>query len=232
MLALETSGKSGSVAIGVWEDGVGMSLLAETRMEAEEEQAALLIPRVEELLHSVGRGPSDLSGIVVGAGPGSFTGVRVGVATAKGMAWALDIEFWALSSLLGAAVASSAEPLRPRMVLFDARGDRLYAAAYREVRGAMETLLAPTATTVREVVDGQIPPGAVLMGDGVQRHRAILESLGNPILPEGAGLPDAGGLLRGLAMTPDAVPVRDVGRWNPDYLRVSGAERLWKVPGR
>ena len=84
----------------------------------------------------------------------------------------------------------------------------------------------------REVVDGQIPPGAVLMGDGVQRHRAILESLGNPILPEGAGLPDAGGLLRGLAMTPDAAPVRDVGRWNPDYLRVSGAERLWKVPGR
>ena len=69
--------------------------------------------------------------LLVGAGPGSFTGIRVGVGTAKGMAWALGIPLWAFSSLAGAAAAVEVEPIRPRAVLFDARGDRLYAAAYR-----------------------------------------------------------------------------------------------------
>lgn len=230
MLALETSGKVGSAAIGTWGNNGEMTILAEVWIEKEEEQAAVLMPRIHELLDRVGVAPEDLSGVVVGAGPGSFTGVRIGAATAKGISWALDIEFWAVSSLLGAALASSDEPMRPRMVLIDARGDRLYAAAYREVRDSVETLLEPIATTLGEVMNGLIPPGAVLMGDGAQRHRDLLESQGNPILPEREGRPSARGLLKAAATTPAAAPIEDVGRWNPEYLRVSGAERLWRAP--
>lgn len=230
LLALDTSARDGSVAIGSWEEDGTLSVLAEVFIRAKEEHAAVLVPRIEELFRITERAPEDLSGIVVGAGPGSFTGVRVGAATAKGMAWALGTEFWALSSLLGAGMAASVEPLRPRMILFDARGDRLYAAAYRESREGVETLMDPTATTLGDVLDGMIPPGAVLMGDGARRHRDVLESEGNPVMPDPVGRPSARGLLKGLALSPAIEPVEDVGGWNPDYLRVSGAERLWKVP--
>ena len=247
-LAMDTSGAEGSVAIGLGSDRSGsaqedagdkvdsfprnpvtrLELLAATSLHADEEHASLLIPRVNDLLEEVGAGAGELSGVVVGAGPGSFTGVRVGAATAKGLAWALNLPLWAFSSLAAAAADVQEEPLRPRLVLFDARGDRVYAAAYRIGRDGWETLLAPRASTVGEVLDELVPPGALLMGDGALRHRALFEGMGNPVLRPPAGQPSAGGLLRLLSMNPEVPPVEDVGRWEPDYLRGSGAERMWK----
>jgi len=252
-LALDTSGREGSVAIGCCSEVDGpdenvrgnrtgaapahthrqppqrMEILAGTRLQADEEHASLLLPRVQDLLEEVGASAGDLSGVVVGAGPGSFTGVRVGAATAKGMAWALKLPLWAFSSLAAAAADIEEEPIRPRLVLFDARGDRVYAAGYRFAHDSLETLLTPRATTVGEVLDGLIPPGALLMGDGALRHQALLEGAGNLVLPPPAGRPRAQGLLRLLSSDPDAAPLDDLGRWEPDYLRESGAERMWKT---
>jgi len=229
ILALDTAGIEGSVAIGVRLAQEGpVEVLARTSLLADEEHASLLLPRVQDLLEEVGAGIADLSGVVVGAGPGSFTGVRVGAATAKGISWALNLPLWAFSSLASAAADVEEEPLRPRLVLFDARGDRVYAAGYQFAHGTFETLLVPRASTVGEVLDELIPPGAVLMGDGALRHHALLEGAGNLVLPPPVGRPSAQGLLRLLSLDPDAKPLDDLGRWEPDYLRESGAERMWK----
>jgi tRNA threonylcarbamoyladenosine biosynthesis protein TsaB len=230
-LAMDTSGKEGSVALGGEGPGGELEVLARTELRAEEEHASLLVPKIRNVLEEAGAGISDLAGIVVGAGPGSFTGVRIGAATAKGMAWALQLRLWAFSSLAGAAADVVDDPFRPRLVLFDARGDRVYAAAYRPAHSSLETLLSPRATTVGEVIEAFVPPGALLMGDGALRHRDLLEGAGNRILPHPAGRPSAGGLLRLLSVSKDARPVENVGRWEPDYLRESGAERMWKTRG-
>ncbi|MBT8396735.1 MAG: tRNA (adenosine(37)-N6)-threonylcarbamoyltransferase complex dimerization subunit type 1 TsaB [Gemmatimonadetes bacterium] len=228
-LSMDTSGKEGSVALARGEPGERMEILAKTDLAEELEHASLLVPTISDLLSEVGADPGDLNGIVVGSGPGSFTGVRVGAATAKGMAWALGVPLWGFSSLAGAAAGTEEEPLRPRLILFDARGDRVYAAAYRVARGSLETLMPPRATTVGDVLDGLIPPGAVLMGDGTVRHRDLLEGAGNPILSPPAGRPSGTGLLRLLSFHPPAEPIEDLSRWEPDYLRESGAERMWKT---
>jgi tRNA threonylcarbamoyladenosine biosynthesis protein TsaB len=245
-LAVETAGREGSVALGLrdppepegservpeGEPGAEpprIRLLAKASLRADEEHAALLVPRIQELLEDVGTTRAELAGIVVGAGPGSFTGLRVGAATAKGMARALGIPLWAFSSLAGAAAAVEADPLRPRCVLFDARGDRVYAAAFRIIHGCVETLLKPVATTLSELVEHLIPPGSLLMGDGVVRHRALLEGSGHPVLLPPAGSPSADGLLRLLSLAPPSTPLEDPSRWEPDYLRESGAERMWKA---
>jgi tRNA threonylcarbamoyladenosine biosynthesis protein TsaB len=226
VVALDTSARQGSLALGSFAaGGKRMELLASRRIDIEEEHASLLVPRIEELLAEVESGWSELRGVVAGAGPGSFTGVRVGAATAKGMAWALGLPLWAVSSLVGAAAALEEEPLKPRMVLFDARADRLYVGAFRFGDRQVETLVSPMATTVDRVLEDLVPPGSVLMGDGAWRHRDLLGSLGVPILPSPAGNPSAPGLLRSLALEPANPPVDDLARWGPEYLRASGAER-------
>lgn len=230
ILAMDTSGKEGSLALGLYTPETGsIEALAESRIEAEKEQAALLIPQIQDLLNDQGLAPSDLGGLLVGAGPGSFTGIRVGVGAAKGMAWALRIPLWAISSLAGAAAAVDQEPFRPRTVLFDARGDRLYAAAYRLKDGLVETLLEPFASTIHEILDRDlIPPASFLLGDGAVRHRDLLGASGHPILDLPLGRQSARGLLRWLSLDPSAAPLKNPGRWEPDYLRETGAVKLPK----
>ncbi len=231
ILAIDTAGEEGSLALGrlSGRGRVALEILARTVLGADDEHASLIVPRVHDLMTNIGSDAGELSGVVLGSGPGSFTGVRVGAATAKGLVWALGLPLWAFSSLLGAAADVSEEPARPRLVLFDARGDRVYAAAYRITPDSVDTLLTPRATTVGEVLDDHIPPGALLMGDGAERHRALLEGAGHRVLPYPAGRPSAEGLLRLFTLTPDPVPVFPVGRWEPEYLRESGAERMWKT---
>jgi tRNA A37 threonylcarbamoyladenosine modification protein TsaB len=161
------------------------------------------------------------------------------------MAWALGIPLYALSSLVAAALAPVTDrddrlppldllagPLRPRCVLFDARGERVYGAAYRAAHGRLETLVEPIATTVTRMVDGIIPAGSILLGDGAVRHRDLLTGAGHVVLPAPAGHPSADGLLRRMELMPPPLPLDDPGRWEPEYLRASGAERLWKTRPR
>lgn len=228
-LALDTSSTEGSVAVGQGSPGGEVEVLAEAILPSEEDHAAHLGKRIATLLTGIGAEPGDLSGIVAGAGPGSFTGVRVGAATAKAMAWSLQVPLWAFSSLAGAAAGITEDPVRPRLVLFDARGDRLYAGAFRVLSDALDTLLAPRATALGEVLDSLVPPGALLMGDGALRHRDILAGTGRRILPPPAGWPSARGLLRLLSIDAGSGRVADSSRWEPEYLREAGAERMWKT---
>ena len=254
ILAVDTSAREGSAALAapVGGDNRQLEVLARGTLRAGEEHASLLIPRIHALMDEIGADRDEISGILVGAGPGSFAGVRVGASTAKGLAKALNLPLWAFSSLAAAAVedgstrgvgghsawtrsdsngvlTSDFDTLRPRCVLFDARGDRVYVAAYRLGEGGLETLLEPQAATLSEVMDGLLPEGALLMGDGATQHRMILESTGHPVLPPPFGQPTADGLIRLLSLDPDTPPLNDPGRWEPEYLRASGAERMWKT---
>ncbi len=130
----------------------------------------------------------------------------------------------------GGLQLSELDDALPRCVLFDARGDRVYVAAYRVHEGRMDTLLEPRAATVSEILEnGTLPEGGVLLGDGALRHRNLLEGAGHAVLPPPLGQPSAVGLIRLLAIEPGTRPLEDPGRWEPDYLRASGAERMWKT---
>ena len=156
-LALDTSGPVGYVAVSQ-----GADVLARARMERQGKHAARIIPTVDAVLTDAGLEIGELAGIVVGEGPGSFTGVRVAASTAKGLARALDVPLWALSSLAAAAVGDlGAGGPGVRYVLFDARADRVYAACYgvgsRGVEGVGE---AAGAGGIGETRDNGAPgPG-------------------------------------------------------------------------
>ncbi len=244
-LALATSTSDGSVC-----GGVGSRVLAGRAIRGQGSHSADLIPAIDGVLQEAGVPLSGLDGLVVGAGPGSFTGVRVAAATAKGLAHALDIPLWAISSLEAGAAAvdidevepsvdiggvsrpagrheravSDEERAWPRYVLFDARSDRVYGACYRPTESGFEVLVAPHSTTIGAILSEGIP-FSVFAGDGAQKHADEIRGAGFTLLPAPMGMPTAAGLLRVLADSPSREPVEDVALWHPDYLRATSAER-------
>src|SRR5208282_4127343 len=97
LLAIDTCGPSGSVALGRI-PGRDLEILGQTEL-AGRTYSATLISAITELLHSAGLELCNVDGIVVVNGPGSFTGVRVGVSAAKGLAQSAEIPVVALSRL-------------------------------------------------------------------------------------------------------------------------------------
>lgn len=84
MLAVDTCGSEGSIALGRIRGGQ-VELLGEARL-AGGEFAASLVKEIADLLGRCGVAVVDLAGIVAVAGPGSFTGIRIGLATVKALA--------------------------------------------------------------------------------------------------------------------------------------------------
>ena len=113
-------------------------------------------------------------------------------------------------------------------VLFDARGDRVYAACYAFSQGGAEVLVPPTASTLGEVLAVDLPIEAAFSGDGALRHADAILAAGREVLPFPAGLPTPHGLLRLHALRSrdglDAPP----SRWEPEYLRGEWGSRPTK----
>ena len=97
LLAIDTCGPSGSVALGRI-PGRDLEILGQTEL-AGRTYSATLISAVADLLSSTGFNLGQLDAIVVVNGPGSFTGVRVGVSAAKGLAQGAGIPVIAISRL-------------------------------------------------------------------------------------------------------------------------------------
>jgi tRNA threonylcarbamoyladenosine biosynthesis protein TsaB len=221
LVAFDTSGPFGSVAVAH-----GADVLSRAVMARQNQHASMLIPTIDEVLDDAGVDREEIGGILVGEGPGSFTGVRVAAATAKGMGRALAVPVRAVSSLAAAAFALERESIR--YALFDARADRVYGGCWGVGSDHVEELVAPHAGELRDVLAGEVPPGAVFTGDGAVKHRAAIEGAGFSVAepPETRTLAD--GLVDYFGRVASD-PVSDLGSWEPLYVRASSAERLWKA---
>lgn len=78
IIAIETSGRSGSVAIGC-----GGELIAEVPFSGFMKHSAELFGTLEKLLYQANKGPDAVEQVYITGGPGSFTGLRIAVTAAK-----------------------------------------------------------------------------------------------------------------------------------------------------
>src|SRR2546423_8143425 len=84
ILAIDTSGKSGSVALARG-DAQKFELIATSPVEGGT-FSAQLIPQIARLLSENNLKKSDIDAFAAATGPGSFTGLRIGLTAVKGLA--------------------------------------------------------------------------------------------------------------------------------------------------
>ena len=193
VLALDTATDVATTAL-VW-DG---ELLGEQRS-----RAVTVLEDVDALLRRGGVRQTQLEGIVVGTGPGSFTGLRIGLATARTLAYALEVPLAGVSTL--AALQRGAPGSVP---VIDARRREVFV-----LLGAEPHVLPPAHV--------ELPPGTTLVGDGAVRYREVLEAKAAFVPPDGdeRHVPLA---RHHAALATDFGPPDAV---EPIYLRVPDAER-------
>jgi tRNA threonylcarbamoyladenosine biosynthesis protein TsaB len=133
LLAIDTCGPSGSVALGRLAGGA-VEILGQIELEGRS-YSATLVAAVGDLLAGSGVGLRNLAAIVAVNGPGSFTGVRVGLSGVKGLAEAARIPVVAVSRLEVLAAKACSES-----AALDAHRHEVFLRLGRPDRGAIEML--------------------------------------------------------------------------------------------
>jgi len=150
ILSIDTSLEEASVCIS--DDNHVLALKKNNR---QMDHAAWIQVAIRQMLTDTGRKMGELSAIAVAAGPGSYTGLRVGMATAKGMCYALGIPLIIQSTLF----------LTAQRVKKDIPVNSLYAypvpiCPMIDAR-RMEVFTAMYDTSLKEVM----PPGAIILNE-------------------------------------------------------------------
>ena len=223
LLALDSC--VGSCSAALWQgepDGSGGSggqaggeIIAQCFTPMARGQAEALMPMVCQVMASSGLGFDALDRLAVGVGPGSFTGVRIALATAKGLALALNRPLVGVTSLeavaTDAVAAMGLESARLLVALAAGRKD-FYVQSFAVSKGGLCPILPvaePGAATLDELVDlfrlldakrdnakkdnGSGP--LVLAGNAAPLLEAALKNgpqgAGEVVCAPGPGLPDA-----------------------------------------
>jgi tRNA threonylcarbamoyladenosine biosynthesis protein TsaB len=129
-------------------------------------RAARVLADSHAVLAGAGVEPRELDGVVAGTGPGSFTGLRIGLASARALAFALDLPVAGVSTL--DALAAGAPGAVP---VIDARRGEVFSSVGGEPRCVLPE-------------DVRVEPGSVLVGDGAVRYRSLLEERGADVPPD------------------------------------------------
>ncbi len=224
LLALDTSTLTLSLALLD-----GPKVLEQLLVGPPLKTSQVLPGEVDALLKRHGLAPRDLTGLVCGLGPGSFTGLRIGLATLKGLAYALKIPIAGVSSLAAVALEGP-EGVELSCAAVVKKGE-LYLGRYRR-EGSGVVALGPEQALVLPAFAAEVlaHPGVVL-GPAVAEYADRLIALGVPAgrLLTTPAVPSAVCLAQ-LAKLPKTFEPAAMFALEPHYLRSSGAEDNPKFP--
>ncbi|MBC7784886.1 MAG: tRNA (adenosine(37)-N6)-threonylcarbamoyltransferase complex dimerization subunit type 1 TsaB, partial [Burkholderiales bacterium] len=123
-LALETSGRIGSVAL-VEDD----QIVAADQFPHGLQHAATILPMIDRLTRARGWRPSDLQHVYVSVGPGSFTGLRIGVTLAKTLSLSIGCKIVAVPSAR-VLLMNVPDEAREVIIVLDAKRGQIFTARY------------------------------------------------------------------------------------------------------
>lgn len=222
ILAFESSAKSAGTAL--WRDG---KLLGEYHQNSGQTHSRTLLKMAEDLLRNCDIPVSSLDYVAVAAGPGSFTGLRIGVAAAKGLSWGREIPCVGVSTLEAMARSCAVEDC-VLVCCMDARRQQVYNSLFEVKDGVLTRLTEDRAISVEELdlELKKIENRKILVGDGAELCYNTLQSRQGLLLaPEHIRMQRASGVALAAAQCIAAGAVLPPEAVNPNYLRLSQAER-------
>ena len=155
-------------------DGAIIACLETTDQKSH---ASFIQPAIESLCKQTGISLSTIDAIAISIGPGSYTGLRVGMATAKGIAYALGKPLIGINTLqIIAAAAKFKHPnhLSASCALLDARRMEVFTGIYAHN-------LAPITSSTSLILDPQsfeneLDKEVILfVGDGTEKFKTICQ---------------------------------------------------------
>ena len=166
-LAIETSGRVGSVAVAV--DG---EAVAAEHFSHGLRHAAGLVPIIDRLCAAQGWRPGDVEEVYVSAGPGSFTGLRVGVTVAKSLAFATGARVVAVPSV--EVLARNAPAGWANLVIvLDAKRGQIFTASFENRDGRPVTREPAQLSTLADML-ARTPRPVHLLGEGLPFHEGAI----------------------------------------------------------
>ncbi len=170
ILAIETSSRAGSAAIGR-----GAELLGRIDFTAGARHGVELLPSVDKLMKQLCLSPKQIDIICVSAGPGSFTGLRVGFTFARCMAQVVGAKLIAVPSThvivenLKPLLQKEAGPIDIAPIL-DAKRKQVYTAGFRWDGHKLKQVLNECVLTPAELMEKMGRP-LWITGEGIDYHR-------------------------------------------------------------
>jgi len=131
LLAVDTSGKNGSLALARVAGGDAEVKIIEVVPLTGGTFSAQLIPQLSALLANHGYSKADIAAFAAVSGPGSFTGLRVGLAAIKALADVLQKPIACVSLL--EAIASSVSGVDRLLAALDAGRSQIYLGDYEMI---------------------------------------------------------------------------------------------------
>lgn len=217
ILALETAGKTGTVA--------GLSdanLLVELELDHTQRSAQSLAPAIETLLKQIAWAPADVQLVAVSVGPGSFTGLRIGVTTAKVFAYAVGAGVLGVDTLEAIAAAAPAD--RPTIwAVLDAQRGEVAAQRFGPAVAGRRQPIGPQRLMAIEAWLAELTPADAVAGPVLHR---LLDRMppGVEVLDRGYWNPRAAAIGRLAALHYAEGRRDDFLKLVPHYSRRSAAE--------
>ena len=168
-------------------------LLHELFNTHQKEHGSFVHPAIENLLKITGLRVRDVEAIAVSAGPGSYTGLRVGMASAKGLSFALQKPLIAINTLeilaLGAMMQMEFEQQETPTLfcpMIDARRMEVFTALYGYSINTMlppfnsiNTILQPCAMILNQnsFANRLLKNEIYFFGNGANKWKTIFSNL-------------------------------------------------------
>ena len=155
ILAVETSGRTGSVAIAL-----GEQMFGEIRFTGLMKHSVEIFPSVQSLLKQFDRKPKEIEHVYISVGPGSFTGLRIATALAKIMHLANAAKIIAVNTL-DVIAENAADWIQENNIdspakiatILDAKRGQFFIAIYQYKKDKWEKSIPDCLITARQFLE-------------------------------------------------------------------------------
>lgn len=185
ILNIETA--TGVCSVALAKDG---QLVGLKESNTKNSHSSVLPIFIDEVVAASGFSMSDIDTIAVSEGPGSYTGLRIGVATAKGLCYALEIPLIGVNTLqamaMGMALPPTPSPKREGEYstlycpMIDARRMEVYCAIFDETGKEIRETRAEIMDE-NSMMEYLVKNKVIFAGDGAMKCRPLFENHPNAV---------------------------------------------------